>query len=124
MTGYKIFANHRLGRGPARPVIPQLPPRLAVVSPWSSSAVSKATETAILEVLDTSYGGPLGEAFRRKEADLAALFSTLSSSEARLLVRRLTDPRPGDPIATRFARLVPDRRQRLLDVLDSRGAQP
>jgi hypothetical protein len=123
MIGFKIFANHKLGCGPARPAIRQLPPRLAVSPRTSPHVVSPETEAAIVEVLEATHAGPLGEAFRRKEAALAALFSSISIGDVRALARRLTAPQPADALATRFAGLVPDRRQRLLDILDARSGQ-
>lgn len=53
-------------------------------------------------------------AFRRKEHALGALFATLSVMEARALHARLSNPRPGDAVAARFATLVIERRARLL----------
>ncbi|HLL22553.1 MAG TPA: hypothetical protein VK427_10495 [Kofleriaceae bacterium] len=61
----------------------------------------------------------------RKEAELVALFASLTVAEARVLRTRLVHARFDDPIAARLARLAPERRQRLLAFLaEARVRQP
>lgn len=74
------------------------------------------------EILDTlaapaAPGERLEIAFRRKEHELRVVFDRLSIADARELHRRLTLMLPTDPIATRFGRLIGDRRARLLAFL-------
>jgi hypothetical protein len=76
-------------------------------------------ETEIVATLDAPRlpNERIEFAFRRKEAELAALFDRLSSEDSRELHRRLTLTLQDDPIATRFARLIAPRRARLLAFL-------
>lgn len=62
-------------------------------------------------------GEPLAFAFRRKEQDLTRLFGTLDALTARALQRRLASPSPSDALASRFARITPERRARLVAFL-------
>jgi len=93
----------RLVIGP-RPANAELPPDL---------------QRSMLEVLGSKPGA--GEtieiAYRRCESQLGALFAKLSPLQARALKLRLEQPREGDILATRFNRLVVQRRQRLLAFL-------
>jgi hypothetical protein len=76
-------------------------------------------EHEIVSILD-AYPDPgerLESAFRRKEHELGAVFARLSVMDARALHRRLTLTPPDDPIAARFARLIVERRERLLAFL-------
>jgi hypothetical protein len=63
------------------------------------------------------HGETLDFAFRRKEAELRVLFGALRPIDAMALHKRLAHPRPGDLLAERFARLVIERRTRLLAFL-------
>lgn len=78
-----------------------------------------ALEQDIISELDRGQGR--GERFavylQRKELALGTLFAQLSAQDARVLRDRLAAAAPDDPIAARFARLVVDRRQRLLTIL-------
>jgi hypothetical protein len=77
-------------------------------------------EAEILAVLDRAptAGEQLEFAFRRKEAELLAVFDRLTVRDARELHRRLELLLPGDPIASRFVRLIGPRRVRLLAFLE------
>lgn len=57
------------------------------------------------------------EAFARKERELGSLFVALHGADAHEMQFRLTACRPGDALATKFARLSLERRARLLAVL-------
>jgi hypothetical protein len=103
---------------------PPSTPALTVVA--GLSTVSLCARASILEVesralavLDAPAGPeePIERAFRRKEDELRALFGQLSAGEALALFRRLTLVCPTDILASRFARLVTDRRARLLAFL-------
>lgn len=78
-----------------------------------------ALETEILSVMDRrpEPGERLEFAFRRKELELMAVFDRLTLADSHELHRRLTLMLADDPIARVFARLVPDRRQRLVAFL-------
>jgi hypothetical protein len=75
----------------------------------------------ILQILRAppEWGESVKGAFSRKERELAAVFDGLDSDEAGMLFRRLSNPQPDDPVAASFARLVPERRGRLLGFLIS-----
>jgi len=78
-----------------------------------------AHEEAIVAALDRSAlpHELASEAFRRKEHEVGALFALLTAADALQLDRRLSVSAPADPIASRFARLVPERRTRLITFL-------
>lgn len=119
MTGYRIFAGYRIADGPTRPPIPRTPPRLVVVPAREPADPTARVAPVILEILaDPMPGRPLGDAFEQKEAALRELFRSLDNDEARALLGRLSSARADDEVATRFRRMVPNRQQRLLELLD------
>jgi hypothetical protein len=90
------------------------------VDPEATSAIQPMScEQTILDVLITPphYGETIEAAYRRKERELTELFATLTRTEASVLLKRLSDPRTDDVLATRFSRLVVDRRTRLIALL-------
>jgi hypothetical protein len=88
-------------------------------TPRLDRGVSPERELAVLSILARgAEGGETIEiAFRRKEAELLAVFAELAPLEARSLRERLSSPDPADPVACGFARLVHERRTRLLSFL-------
>lgn len=78
-----------------------------------------AIEHQIIEVLDArpEPGERIEFAFRRKEHELMSLFAQLSVIDALELHRRLRLSLSDDPLASRFGRLVVDRRARLMSYL-------
>src|SRR5262245_26083704 len=78
-----------------------------------------ALEAEIIAALEEQPrpGEPSAAAFQRKEHALRCLFGALDVHDARVLHRRLTIPLRGDPIEQRFARLVADRKARLIAFL-------
>jgi|SRR5689334_9803606 len=78
-----------------------------------------SVEDRVLRILRAppEWGETVEGAFTRKERELAAVFAALEPAEAGELFRRLSSPRGDDPIAVGFARLVPERRGRLLGLL-------
>jgi hypothetical protein len=78
-------------------------------------------ETAMIEILDRggSPNIPPSAAFRQKEHELGALFAALTPAHSVELDRRLSVSSADDPLASRFARLVPERRARLIAFLRS-----
>ena len=92
--------------GPVRPRVVE-PPLPAVIENY----VARILETA------PRHDETIDAAYRRKEAELGALFADLTPPEARALKRRLVSPAAADSLAAGFARLDPDRRARLLTFL-------
>lgn len=92
---------------------------VVIVHEPTEPMLAPAIEQTILEVLSAlpEFGETIEAAYRRKERTLAALFASLSRQEAALVHKRLADPHADDPLAARFARLVVERRTRLLAVL-------
>jgi hypothetical protein len=91
--------------GPARRVTLELP------------AVGTApVEEQILRILRAPQRPrePVEAVFARRERELAAVFEALDPAESSELFRRLTRPRTSDPVAMSFARMIPERRGRLL----------
>ena len=80
-----------------------------------------ANEQEVIAVLDAAPEPheTIELAFRRKEHELRALFDRLTLADARALHRRLTLRLHDDPISTRFARMIGERRNRLMDYLAS-----
>lgn len=119
MSLHSIFSDRPTRRpGPPRPT-PSVPssvaPPLAVAPP----PPPRSPDADLLAVLEASpeYGGTIELAFRRKEQSLMSLFSALSPRDALALHARLASPREDDALAARFARLVRERRERLLAFL-------
>lgn len=81
--------------------------------------VSGASDAALLAILDAPLapGETALAGFRRKEHALGNAFAALSIIEARALHLRLANPRAADALATRFARLTIERKNRLLTFL-------
>ncbi|CAN5916058.1 hypothetical protein BH11MYX2_BH11MYX2_25110 [soil metagenome] len=59
--------------------------------------------------------------FHRKERELIAALDTLTVAESRALQSRLANPKEGDELANKFARLTIDRRARVLSFLADAG---
>jgi len=76
-------------------------------------------DAALLAILDAplASGETAFAGFHRKEVELRAAFAALPVMEARALHGRLSNPRAGDVLAARFARLTIERRTRLLTFL-------
>jgi hypothetical protein len=114
-----IYAGHsRRPFGPPRPqgAVASPPPRAV---PRLELVPRDPDDTALLAVLDAPpvAGETIDVEFRRKERDLLARFAALPVDAALALHKRLSTPRDGDELAARFARLVADRRARLLEFL-------
>ncbi len=98
-------------------------PRTSRRSPPVEVRIPAATgasevEIAIVAVLDRPNEGETVEIeFRRKENDIGQLFASLDVLAARELHRRLAQPSAHDVLAVKFARLVSERRHRLLTFL-------
>lgn len=80
--------------------------------PSTNEADMLAILDAPLEPRETSHLG-----FQRKERELGAIFTKLRVFEARALQTRLANPKQGDELASKFARLTSERRQRLISFL-------
>lgn len=81
--------------------------------------VDPVVAAAIAAILDEPrrVGESASETFRRKEHALGALFLHVAPSDALALHRRFVCADPDDALAHKFARLVVERRQRLLAFL-------
>ena len=103
---------------PPRPA-PEPAPVAAIPAPVAPAAAPLGIDERIVAILDAPVpeGVTISWAYREKEHELAAYFTTLTVTEARALHRRLTIPDPEDALAVRFSRLVVDRRARLVAVL-------
>jgi len=86
-------------------------------SPRDSDALDAETERELLQILRAPASGTARQAFHGKEHALGAVFARLTPLQARALHPRLANPREGDALAEAFARLVIDRRVRLLAFL-------
>lgn len=75
-------------------------------------------ESEILAVLVAPIEGGANAGYARKEQVLKAEISLLTVAESRQLVARLRKHDHSDPIANAFARLVPERRDRIADYLN------
>jgi hypothetical protein len=96
-------------------------PLLVLADPVPAVPAVRRGEEEILQILRAppEWGEPVQGAFSRKERELAAVFEALAPAAARELYRRLSSPRAEDAVAASFARLIPERRGRLLAVLVS-----
>ena len=107
-------------RAPVATATQPLTVRKVVLAPAPAlSGIRPETERALLAVLESAAqpGETIDAHGRRKERELGALFATASVFEARALHGRLSNPKPGDALATRFARMIVERRHRLLQFL-------
>ncbi len=84
--------------------------------PAASDPRRAAIDAQLIAILDAALapGETAADGFRRKEHELGAAFGTLSILEAHVMHARLANPRVDDLLAAKFARLVVDRRARLL----------
>jgi hypothetical protein len=86
-----------------------------VALPQVDAARERAIVEALLRPIDACEGHRVGN--ERKEHEVRALFAALPVLEAMELHRRLRIARAGDAVVAAFARLVVERRQRLLAFL-------
>lgn len=95
------------------------PPPPTAVEPPPAPARTSHADAALLAILTTAppFGETLSAAYARKERELRDVLATLPAADALALHARLADPRPGDALAAAFARLVAERRARLLAFL-------
>lgn len=88
----------------------EAPPSDAPVAPWF--------ETELLAILRRPVGpGQARDGHMEKEREIGAVFARMSVAEAMALYKRLTFKLPGDVIVEAFARLIEERRARLLAFL-------
>lgn len=85
----------------------------------TNTTIASSHDAALVAILDAPLheGEPAQLGFFRKEAELRAAFAALPVLAARALHARLANPRTNDVLATKFARLVAERRNRLLAFL-------
>jgi len=114
-----IFRNQALPRGP-RVSAPTIAIRPA------QAPRPDTVDAHLVAILDASLlpGETAQVGFARKERELGGMFAALSILDARALHARLANPKHGDELANKFARLTFERRGRLLDFLaDARRRQ-
>ena len=106
-------------RPPRRPGPPRPTPCAAAPVAAPPPPPPPSPDAAPLAVLDSppDYGETIDQAFRRKEHALLSAFASLSPRDCAALHARLSAAREGDALAARFARLVRERRDRLLAFL-------
>ncbi|MEP6861852.1 MAG: hypothetical protein ABJE66_14590 [Deltaproteobacteria bacterium] len=98
-------------------------PQLAPPAGAAPSLVFRqvACENAMIDILDRANSPHVlpSLAFRQKEHELGALFASLTPADSLELDRRLSVSSADDLLASRFARLVAERRARLIAFLRS-----
>ena len=104
------------------PHAPRDSQRVLVAQPatlHTRTTVASTNDAALVSILEAplAAGETAREGFRRKEAELRTAFAQLPVVAQRALHARLANPRAGDQLAERFARLTADRRTRLLTFL-------
>ncbi|MBL9015528.1 MAG: hypothetical protein JNL83_15190 [Myxococcales bacterium] len=79
----------------------------------------ETTDARLIAILDAPLapGETVMAGFARKEHELGAMFARLNVLESRAMHARLANPKAGDELASRFARLTIERRSRLLSFL-------
>jgi hypothetical protein len=88
------------------------------VAPERHDAISFAEEAALTAILAAPPEGETYElSFRRKERAFVEYCASLPVVAAMALHRRLSNPRAGDVLASRFGQLVVERRNRILNFL-------
>jgi hypothetical protein len=87
--------------------------------PEVARAATCSFEQTLLELVTAPLapGEMAAAGYDRKEREIGKLFGTLGPVEAWTLHRRLANPLAEDPLATTFARMIPQRRLRLLAFL-------
>lgn len=119
MNALRIFAHAPARRSlvrPGRVIVASPPPPEPVVE---EELLDPAVERRLVNILESSpqFGETIDAAYRRKERALAEAFTVLTRADAAILERRFDQMRPEDDLAQRFARLVVERRTRLLAIL-------
>src|SRR5450432_204063 len=121
----RLFADAAL---PQRKNLLPAPPRLLLIAPDAEPqapalvGVPSTTVSLEREIISSLEEKPvpgerIADAFQRKERLVGSLFASLSVDDARSLHRRLCIPDKDDVIATRMARLTPERQARLIAFL-------
>ena len=92
-------------------------PTVAIRPP--SAPRPPTVDAQLISILDAPLapGETVMAGFARKEHELGAMFARLGVLESRAMHARLANPKPGDELASRFARLTIERRSRLLSFL-------
>lgn len=129
MNDSTIYRDAAARPGPRRPpssplVEPaQRPSRLSLVVAAAPVGNSRATASVIDESLLAILEAParqcetVAQTFQRKEGEIIAVCASLSVMNAHALRKRLATPQPGDRLAQQFARLVVERRTRIINYL-------
>ena len=85
----------------------------------AAPTAASSFEQTLLDLVTAplALGEMAAAGYDRKEREIGKLFGMLGPVEAWTLHRRLANPLAEDPLATTFARMIPQRRLRLLAVL-------
>jgi hypothetical protein len=109
----------RIVRWPA--AYPRQPaaPRTCAATIHTASTIATSHDARLLAILEAPLadGEPAYIGFARKERELGEAFAALPIFDQRALYGRLASPKPADRLAETFARLLPERRTRLLNFL-------
>lgn len=100
---------------------PRVPtaPRTSAAAIHTSTTIATSHDAHLIAILDAPLldGEPANVGFARKERELGAAFGALPIFDQRALHTRLSNPREGDALAHKFARLTHERRTRLVNFL-------
>jgi len=112
MATIRLYRTEAASRGldtSSSPVQPTRPER----------SLALTSDDHLVAILDAPHapGETMMAGFARKEHELGAAFAQLSVFESRALHARLSNPKTGDVLANKFARLTLERRTRLLAFL-------
>ena len=91
-----------------------LAPAAKAAAPTTWRTIAYEDEIVAVFTRPAPQGELPSHTFQRKEHELGALFAQLNELDSFELGRRLSVNAPTDPIASRFARLTVDRRDRLI----------
>lgn len=94
-------------------------PVLAAAPAGDSIATGGVIDESLLAILDAPAREceTVAQTFQRKESEIIAVCAPLSLIDAHALRKRLATPQPGDRLAQQFARLVVERRTRIINYL-------
>jgi hypothetical protein len=127
-TSYRIYVEPherevtrptQMARGTLPPVVVFETVRDEPMRDEPVRGLGAAVENALIATLTSDRTGneTIEQAYKRKETEVASVFSRLSATDAHTLRVRLLAARTDDLLASAFARLVEARRIRLLSIL-------
>lgn len=121
MSVTSIFSANRVRSVQWPSAYPRTPaaPRTSAATIHTCSTIASSHDARLLAILEAPLadGEPTHVGFARKERELGEAFAALAIFDQRALHARLSNPKPADQLAERFARLTVERRTRLLNFL-------